>query len=175
MDFPARAYPWGLQKYWLPSIPARAWTQPLERTACLHSSPLERKLPRSSGNHVCRKCWELDFSARASLHPLERTTKIWESQVEFLSSIPTFNQQIMHVVAQISHISILTRYKHQNTLLWSSISRIKHLHVSNWHQTQFYHTYSCIQSSHLQLFRHACPFDFIFTSNNVISAHSHKI
>ena len=89
------------------------------------------KFPRSSGNHVCRKCWELDFSARASLHPLERTSKIWESQVEFLSSIPTFNQQIMHVVAQISHISILTRYKHQNTLLWSSISRIKHLHISN--------------------------------------------
>lgn len=37
---PRSSGPLGLRKYWLPSIPARAWTRPLERTAYLHSSPV---------------------------------------------------------------------------------------------------------------------------------------
>ena len=83
---------------------------------------LERRIPRSSGNHVCRKCWELDFSARAALHPLERTSKIWVFQIEFLSFISTFKGSKCMISVQTSHNHVLTWYKHRITTYWSSIS-----------------------------------------------------
>ena len=126
-------------------VPARASTYPLERTlraskstGCMKNM-LERGIERSSGRPVyktprsnvrylaqaeiqfSKKCWEHDFPARAALPPLERTSKIWVFQIEFLSSNSNFNQQNMHVMAQISNIVMLTCHKHQNTLQWSPI------------------------------------------------------
>ena len=131
VDFPARADPWGLQKYWICQIYARSRTLALERKASLHGSPRERELPRSSGHHICRKYWEHEFLARTAVFPLERTSKFWKIQNMLLSFNLMFKGSKCMILAQTSHIHLLTWYKHQITTQWSSISQFNHMHVSN--------------------------------------------
>ena len=136
-------------------VPARASTSPLERTvkACKSTdcmkNMLGRGIARWSGRPVCKtprssvryparadiqlciKCWEHDLSARAALPPLERKSKFWKFQIEFLSFTSTFNPQFMHVMAQNSHILMLTCYQYKITTLGSSISYVIYMHTSH--------------------------------------------
>ena len=52
VDLLAWADPLGLQKYWLHHFYAQAWIRMLALKVTLHSSPLERESPHSSG-HQC--------------------------------------------------------------------------------------------------------------------------
>ena len=82
VDLPARADPWGLQKYWIWEIYARAFNPALEHKASLHGSPLEREIPRSSVSHVCKKFWMYHFYARVWARTLERKSILHSSPLE---------------------------------------------------------------------------------------------
>ena len=121
---PCSSGPLGLQKYWLPSIPARAWTRPLERTACLHSSPLERQIPPLEREPCLQK------DAGSSFSPLERKQKFWKFQIVFLSFNLISQLPFLHARAQISNIIIQTWFPCKIITLWSSISWFLYMHVT---------------------------------------------
>ena len=116
-------------------------------TGCMKNK-LEREIGRSSGRpvykaprssmkyparadtKVCRKYWEQEIHARAAVSPLEQTSNFRVFPDCVLERNSTFQPHFLHIMAPISHILVLTWYKHQNTSSWSSISCITYMHVS---------------------------------------------